>query len=202
MIGMGENLPIYKLVVTDDPEIGLDYIAFVDKPATGETFIAFREQEQAKVEFKAVNDEKRIVMGALMVADLLIPRIDKEGKPYGVVLDAENISKAMLKLSKSKKQSNVNLMHDAQQVVDGVYMIHSWPINKELGMPTPTGFNEVTDGSVFAMYYVENDSVWSDVKSGKFKGFSIEGILKQEPLLNPSDEEINRMLEALENSNL
>lgn len=199
---MGETIPIYKLVVTDEEDIGLNYVAFVDKPATGETWIAFQEQKPNHIEFKALDDEKRIVMGALMVADLLIPRVDEKGNPFLVMLDKENINKAMLKLSKSHKQSNVNLMHDPKQIVEGVYMLHSWPINKEIGMPTPQGFNEVTDGSVFAMYYVENDAVWNDVKSGKFKGFSIEGILKQEPLINPTDQEVNNMLDALDKSNL
>lgn len=199
---MQPELPIYKLIITDDQEIGINYVALVDKPATGELWVAFQAQAPCAIEFKAVDEEKRIVMGALMVANLPIPRVDDKNQAFLVVLDAENIDKAMQKLAKQGKQSNVNLMHDPKQVVDGVYMQYAWPINKERGMPTPAGFNEVTDGSVFAMYKIDNEQVWQDIKAGKFKGFSIEGVLKQEPMADPSDEQVNEMLDALSGSNI
>jgi hypothetical protein len=199
---MNPEIPIFKLIVTDDDDIGINYVALVDKPATGELWVAFNESKPLEIEFKSVDEEKRMVMGALMVANLPIPRVNEKNEPFLVVLDAENIDKAMYKLAKKGKQSNVNLMHDSKQVVGGVYMQYAWVINKEIGMPTPKGFNEVPDGSVFAMYKIDNESVWQDVKAGKFKGFSIEGMLVQEPLVDPPDNIVAEMLDALEGSNL
>jgi hypothetical protein len=199
---MTPEIPIYKLIVNDEDEIGINYVALVDKPATGELWVAFNEQSPIAIEFQTVSEEKRIVMGALMVANLPIPRVNDKNEPFLVVLDAENIDKAMAKMARKGNQSNVNLMHDPKQVVEGVYMQYAWPINKEKGMPTPTGFNEVPDGSVFAMYKIDNEQVWQDVKAGKFKGFSIEGVLIQEQIVDPPDDQVAEILNALEGSNL
>ena len=40
----------------------------------------------------------------------------------------------------------------------------------------PMGFEEVADGSWFVSYLIDNEDVWSKVKSGEFKGFSVEGV--------------------------
>ena len=38
------------------------------------------------------------------------------------------------------------------------------------------GFEDAPDGSAFASYFVDNEDVWQKVKSGEFKGFSVEGL--------------------------
>jgi hypothetical protein len=42
--------------------------------------------------------------------------------------------------------------------------------------PTPKGFSKLPDGSWFGTMKVDNDEVWQQIKSGEFRGFSIEGI--------------------------
>mgnify|MGYP003402844192 FL=1 len=202
---MGENLPIYKLLITEDDSDGIEwsYTAFVDKPATGELMIAFNAQPELKVEFKTISEEKRIVMGALMVANLPILRRDEKTKQeFLVVLDPENIDKALQKFFRKGNQKNVNEMHDPAKKVGGVYMYQAWIINSELGITTPKGFNEVPDGSAFGVFKVDNDEVWQKVKDGTYQGFSIEGKMLQEPMPEPSDKEINDFISALEGSNL
>lgn len=201
---MTPEIPIFKLIIDDSSEdIEWSYTAFVDKPATGELFVAFKKEPELKVEFKTVSEEKRIVMGALMVANLPILRRDEKTKQeFLVVLDPENIEKALQKFFRKGNQKNVNEMHDPSKKADGIYMYQAWIINSELGITTPKGFNEVPDGSAFGVFKVDNDEVWEKVKNGTYQGFSIEGKMLQEPLPNPSDEDINKMLSALEDSNL
>jgi hypothetical protein len=45
------------------------------------------------------------------------------------------------------------------------------------------GFEYAPDGSAFASYSIDNDEVWGKVKSGEFKGFSVEGLFnyKKQP---------------------
>lgn len=202
---MEGELPIYKLIITDNDseDIEWSYTAFVDKPATGEVFIAFRENPELKVEFKTLDEEKRIVMGALMVANLpILRRDDKTKQEFLVVLDSENIEKALQKFFRKGNQKNVNEMHDPARKVDGVYMYQAWIINSELGITTPKGFNEVPDGSAFGVFKVDNDEIWSKVKDGTYQGFSIEGKMLQEPMEQIPDEELEEMVKALEGSNL
>ena len=40
----------------------------------------------------------------------------------------------------------------------------------------PKGYEDVADGSWFVSYLIDNEDVWQRVKSGEFKGFSVEGV--------------------------
>ena len=39
---------------------------------------------------------------------------------------------------------------------------------------SPSGFEEIEDGSLFAEFHVNNPDVWASIKEGTYKGFSIE----------------------------
>ena len=67
---LNSNLPIYQLVINNEDESGVDYIALVDQPAIEKNFIAFNNSQK----FQIQNEEKRIVSGALMIAGLQIGR--------------------------------------------------------------------------------------------------------------------------------
>jgi hypothetical protein len=67
-------------------------------------------------------------------------------------------------------------MHDPAQMIEGVYMVESFLIDSKRGIHSPEGF-KLTDGSWFGSYKVDNEDVWNDfIKTGKFKGFSVEGV--------------------------
>ena len=46
------------------------------------------------------------------------------------------------------------------------------------------GFDDIADGSLFAEYHVTNEDVWAEIKSGTYKGFSLEGYFNLEPEQN------------------
>jgi len=75
-------------------------------------------------------------------------------------------------------------MHDKSNEANGVYVIESLIIDKERGISTPKGFDEVPDGSWWGSMRVENDEVWQQIKDGVFNGFSVEGLFSQD---NPRD---------------
>jgi hypothetical protein len=55
-------------------------------------------------------------------------------------------------------------------------MFEIWITDESRGIKPMKGFEDAPDGSAFASYSIDNDEVWGDVKSGKFKGFSVEGM--------------------------
>lgn len=172
---MEKELPIYKLVISDteDGTEEVDYVALVEKPAIQKNFIAFNN----RIKFVA-NEEQRIVSGPLMIADLPIYRRDESLGEYMVVFTGEEIKKIVQRFFKSGYQSNVNIEHS--KPVDGVYMFESYIINRSQGKMPIEGFEDVTDGSWWGSYKVENDDIWAQVKDGTFKGFSIEGVFRYE----------------------
>jgi hypothetical protein len=190
-----DKLPIYKLVINDDAdETGVDFVALVDQPAIQ---IAWHKFDQIKpFEFKVESDEKQIVSGPLMVADMPIYRRDSSGEYYAV-FDAATIEQIVLKFSKNKAQNNVNLMHNNERIVDGVFMFESFIIDRKRGVMPPTGFEELTDGSWFGSYKVENKDVWSMVKEGTFQGFSVEGVFGQVKVDEQPQNEIEQLIEDI-----
>lgn len=174
-----EKLPIYKLTIDEsiEDESGVEYVALVDNPAIERNWMAFNEHKPMK--FAIENEEQRIVSGPLMVADLPIYRRDDKIGEYYAVFDAQTIMQIVQKFFKNKYNTNVNIMHDSNEKVDGVFMFESFMINRERGINPPKGFEGLTNGSWFGSYKVENDSVWREIKSGTFKGFSVEGPFAQ-----------------------
>lgn len=174
-----KKLPIVKFTINeDDINSGVDFVALVDDPAIKQNWMAFNAHKQL---FQVTDEEKRIVTGPLMIADLPIYRkSDNPDMPeYYAVFDSETIYKIVQKFFKEKKNTSVNIMHQPDARVDNVYMYESFIINTDRGINTPKGFDVVANGSWFGSFKIENNDVWSEVKNGTFKGFSVEGFFEQ-----------------------
>jgi len=177
---MGDNLPIYKLRINPDinDETGVEFVALVDEPAVNQrvNWVAFNKNQK----FAVTNEDKQIVSGVMMVADMPIYRRDAELGEYYVVFDRQTIEQIVHKFFKLDNISNVNKMHNAGSIVKGAYLFESFIIDKAKGKVTPQGFDELPDGSWFASYKIEDAKVWTDIKQGIFNGFSVEGMFVHE----------------------
>lgn len=191
---MENNLPLYRLVITDNEEgeEEVDYVALVEYPAIQKNFVSFNN----RMKFVA-NEEQRIVSGPLMIADLPIYRRDDEGEYY-VVFTGEEIKKIVQRFFKKGYQAKVNIEHE--KAIDGVYMFESYIIDRERGVNPPKGFEDIADGSWFGSFKVENDKIWEEVKAGTFKGFSVEGLFRYErtgQVVTPEEEVMNEIFKIL-----
>lgn len=130
------------------------------------------------IKFQIISEDKHIISGPIMIADELIYRAAnaKIKTEHYVKFSAETIKEIAIKFSKRKYQNNVNLMHDPSQKVEGVTMFESFLVDKVRGIKPMAGFENVPDGSWFGSFYVENEEVWQSIKSGDYKGFSVEGL--------------------------
>lgn len=190
------DLPIYKLIIDESEELGVEYVALVDKPAIEKNWMAFSESQQYKF---VGNTEKRLISGPLMVADLPIYRRDEQGEYY-VVFDAEQISKIVQRFFKNGNIGNVNMMHDENRQVSGMYMVESMVIDKARGIRTPEGYPTLTEGSWFGTFKVDNNEIWNDfIKTGVFKGFSVEGAFAHRKLTTAPQENIDAVAEQINN---
>lgn len=169
------QIPVYKLVVNED-ELGLEAVALVDDPAIQVQWHAFGNTKSLK--FQQVGD-RQIVTGPLMIPDLPILRRDEQRGEHYVLFDKETIEQAAHKYFKSGLHNSVNIMHNAEQVVDGAVMIESFFVDKSRGIDTPKGYDELPDGTWFGSYKINDKNIWDNfIKTGEFKGFSVEGIFK------------------------
>ncbi len=180
------NLPVFRLILGEN---GIEEVAVVDEPATQELWLAFNKDSNFK--FSVANEEKRIIAGPLLVANQLIYR-NQGGKEFNVFFDAQNIELMAQKFFKDGKQSAFNEMHTDKKA-DGVTMYQSFLINRDLGIMPPKGYEKLTDGSWFCFCKVESDELWSKVKAGEVKGFSIEGSFTPQQV-QVTDDDIKNIL--------
>ena len=180
----------------DDSEV--DYVALVDRPAIQKNFLAFNE----RLKFEVISDDKQILSGALMLADVPIYRNNEEFGEHYVVFDSETIQQIAEKFFKRGYQSNVNEMHNANKAVQGVTMFESWLVNKEMGKMPIKGFEDAKDGSWFGSYKVDNDEIWAKVKSGEFQGFSVEGIFGYSDVVKKEDIMLEKIKEILRSAEI
>ena len=168
-------LPFFKIVVNEDDDTGVDFNAFVDAPAHMKGFIAFGK-DQVRYSF---SDEKRIVTGVMISVGTPIYRSDETFGEHYVVFDAPTVDIIRKKFFSNGFTQNVNADHDANKVIKGATLIDSFIVsNSDPKLPSvPQAFEhmKLIDGSWIASYYIKDNALWEQVKSGKFNGFSVEG---------------------------
>lgn len=160
---------IVELVIEKEMD-GIDAVSLVDAPAIEENFIALAKEY--KMELAEVDADKRILMGAALIPNKQIYR--KHGKDEFYVFFSENtVKKASELFLQNGNQSNATLDHKTK--FEGATVVESWIIdNPEMDKSKAYGF-DLPKGTWMISMKIEDDKVWSDVKEGKYKGFSIEG---------------------------
>ena len=175
---MSMELPLYMLEISDDlnDDAEVQFVSLVDRPAIQKNWNAFKNEQK----FQIVSEDKRIISGCAMLADTPIFRSDVSFGDYYVAFSKDTIVKIVQKYFKKGYQNNVNLMHDPNQVESGVTMFESFIVDRQRGIMPMSEFKDVADGSWFGSFYVENEEVWSAIKDGTYKGFSVEGLFDYE----------------------
>lgn len=190
-----EKLPLYKMFINEDDadESEVSFVALVDRPAIERNFLAFASEQKF-----AINKDRRIITGALMIADLPIYRNNKDLGEFYVMFDAKEIEKIVLKFFRKGYTRNVNEMHDLSKTVDGVYMFESFIVDEQRGITAPKGITGVTNGSWIGSYKVDNDAVWKSILKGEFQGFSVEGMFDMKISKKTVEQEIVETIEDIE----
>ena len=190
------NLPVYKAQVLDELD-GMFAVSLVDDPAVEINFQYF-DNDRKPMMFAVQDEEKRIVRGVIMECDKLIYRRDPSGYEYYMMFDAQTIRLMATKYLKDGFQHNVDTMHDGN-FVKGVDLVQWFISDKENGV-NPVGFEDVADHSLFAEFHVVNDEIWSEIKAGTFKGFSLAGFFDFVPVEMKKSvvDEIGDLLDQIE----
>lgn len=169
----------YKILFDrNNVETGVFAISLVNDPATQDLFVAMGNEEAKDIEVKlaTVSEEKRIIVGAVLIPNQKILRKDPNGgEPFNIMFEADTIKEIHEVYMSNGFQNNSTIEHDGKLVED-VTFTEVWIKEDEVhdkslmyGLDNPIG-------TMFAMQKINNDEVWNTyVKTGKVKGFSIEG---------------------------
>jgi len=166
-------MKIIELLIDEEELLsGIEAISIVDRPAIQENFIALSEQ-QAKIELAEADKEKRILMGAALIPNKNIYRADGEDEYY-IYFSEDTVRKASELFLMRGNQNKSTLEHEAE--LYGLSVVESWIIEDETHDKSRKYGMELPIGTWMVSMKVNNDDVWNNyVKTGKVKGFSIEG---------------------------
>ena len=163
----------------DENEIGfgVDAVSLVESPAIESNFIALKKADLERLNFATVNEEKRLVMGSLLIPDKPILRIDEDGEPYNIFFTKETIRRASQLFLMNGYQNSATLEHAVK--LQGVTVVESWIVEDSEMDKTKLYKLDAPSGSWAISMKIDNDEIWENyVKSGKVLGFSLEGFFK------------------------
>jgi hypothetical protein len=186
-------LPTYEILFEEGKVDGVFGISLVEDPAIQSNFIALSKQK--KFQLSTIDNEKRILLGAVLVPDLPIYR-NQNGMEFNIVFSADTIRKSMENFFKQSYQQNSSLEHD--QEIDGVTFVESWIKEDDVHDKSVVyGINE-PNGTWFATMKVDNEEIWNDyVKTGQVKGFSIDGMFDLEKINLNTDMNLESITNAI-----
>lgn len=165
-------MKIVELILDEEQEYsGIEAISIVEKPAIEEDFITLN----ADVEYKLaqVDDEKRILLGALLIPNKPILRVNEEGEYY-IYFSKDTVRRASELYLMEGNQNNATLEHQMQ--LKGLSLVESWIVEDQQKDKTAFYGLKYPVGTWVGSVKVNSDKVWQEfVKTGAVKGFSIEG---------------------------
>lgn len=168
----------YKVLFKEGETTGVYGISLVNDPAMESLWVALSKEEQ--VQLKSINNEKRIVCGAVLIPNKPIYR-NQDGAEFNIVFPAETIRLASEGFLKGGFQKSSTLEHNVDAKIDGVSIVESWIVEDEKQDKSVLYDFRVPKGTWMASMKIDNSEIWNDyVKTGKVKGFSIDGFFDME----------------------
>ncbi len=162
---------IIELILDEENnEIGIEAISVVENPAIEEDFIALNSNI---IELAEADKEKKLLVGALLIPNKPIYRRSGD-EEYYIYFSKDTVVKASQMYLMNGNQSKATLEHDHE--INGLTLVESWIVEDEVHDKSRKFGMNVPVGTWMGSVKVNNDEVWNDfVKTGKVKGFSIEG---------------------------
>lgn len=206
-----EESGVDYIALVDEPAIQVNWFAFRDEmkvqPSEGESKDDFmkrcipveiesgREQDQAvaicssiydenkysRMGF-AMDEERKIIVSPAMIPNMEIYRRNEKMGEFKVIFEPEQIDVIQEKFMKQLYINNVNEMHDSKKIIEGVFMKNSWVSDISMGIHAPEMFKHLPDRTWYISYKFTDEAWAKYVKTGEFKGVSVEGMFDLVPL--------------------
>lgn len=174
----------------DEANDGISAISFVKQPAIEENFVALSQQ---KVEFKSIDDDKRVVVGLALIPNKEIYRRQGDYE-YNIMFSEDTVKKASHLYLKQLNNNNATLEHEKD--AEGISVVESWIVEDVDTDKSKLYDLNATKGSWVVVMKVDNDEIWKDVKDGTYLGLSIEGIFSDKEV-KTSEEQIEEVKEEM-----
>ena len=189
---------IFELIIDELDEIGgVNAISLVSDPAIESDWITLSKQK--KVELKFVDEEKRILMGAALIPNKPIYRLNEKGEEYHIFFSEKTIRRAAELFLEKGLQSESTLEHEIS--LKGNTVVESWIKEDEVHDKSVKYGLDAPVGTWCVSMKINDDSVWQLAKEGIIKGFSIEGYFTDGVVNNSKEKTIQELYNEIMNLN-
>jgi hypothetical protein len=183
---------IYELVIENEQD-EVFAISLVENPAIEREFLYFNKEE---VRFSSIDDEKRLVIGPILIPDKQIFRMDGDGVPYTVFFSKDTVQRLAENYLKRGYQASATLEHNKK--INGVTLVESWIVESRTKDKSALYNLNLPIGTWAGIMKIDSDEIWKDyVKTGKVKGFSIEGLFEHKLVSASSQEYLSKSVDDL-----
>lgn len=190
-------MKIVELVLDEEQDSFIEAISVVEFPAIEEDFVALKSQE---FKFAEVDKDRKILIGPILIPNKPIFRKNGE-EEYYIYFSRETVRKASQLYLKQGNQGNSTLEHNS--TIEGLTLVESWVVEDKANDKSNMYEMDLPLGTWVGAVKVDNDQIWNDyVKTGKVKGFSIEGYFADKAELSKQNEDtilLNKLKELLKN---
>lgn len=187
-------MDIIELILDEEQDNFVEAISVVEYPAIEEDFVALKSQN---FNFEKQDKDKKILIGPILIPNKPIFRKNGD-EEYYIYFSRDTVQKASQLYLKQGMQHNSTLEHEMK--IKGLTLVESWIIeDKENDKSNMYGM-DLPLGTWVGSIKVDNDEIWNNyVKTGKVKGFSIEGYFadKVQPKVNEEEELSIELLEEI-----
>ena len=171
---MEKKKKLIELIIDETADFfGVDAISVVKFPAIEENFVFFN---QDFLSLAKIDEEKKQLVGAVLIPEKRIPRLDKEtNEEYDVFFTKETIKQAQMLFMSSLHNNNHTLEH--KEPIQGLSVVESWIKESEkYDKSNLYGFKNMPIGTWFVQVSAENNpDIWEKIKNKEVRGFRIEG---------------------------
>lgn len=166
-------LKVYQAVFKNSDVQGMYALSLVENPAMEDEWIMLKEHPK-EITFAAVDEEKRLLLGAVLIPNKKIFRNIK-GHEFFITFTADTIEKIGHDFMTKGNQNNSSLEHKIK--LKGMSVVESWVVKDPLKDKSAVYGKSYEKGTLVQMMKVDNDEIWKKAKNGEIKGFSIDALL-------------------------
>lgn len=189
-------MKIVELILDEEEMMaGVQAISIVEYPAIEENFVKLSKDQEIKL--AEVDSERRILMGPALIPNKTIYRKNGE-EEYYIYFSRDTIRKVSEMFLTKGNQNKSTLEHQID--LQGLSVVESWIVEGEQDKSKAYGM-DMPIGTWMVSMKVYNEDVWEKyVKTGRVKGFSIEGYFADKVNMGRQvdpEEEAEAMLEII-----
>jgi len=188
-------MELIELIIKEKEKDGVNAISLVENPAIKSDFIALSEENDFSYEFKEVDKEQHLLIGAALIPEMPIVRMRGDDK-VNVFFSKDTVREASQLYFKNKFQDQVTEHHKFG--VQGVVVVESWIVEDEEKDKSKYYGLSVPKGTWMVAMKCYDKEIYERAKKGEFKGFSIEAFFKDKEVHTEQElQEAEQMLREI-----